>query len=476
MGLALSETNSTGLFPSPLLTAAEAGNATPGQREEWINTARSILKNETEDQLAARSPSDRLSLAAASYGFWSQHLGNPDLSKNSWEDLAAMTKKLPDNEKQKLTDDLALQAKALKGLSLPDEYFRLEDRIHKRAYEIFSSDPENLETMTAWGKTAAENFIDQNTGMIRPDMTKTDGTGQVMTADARQILDGAGVTRDKVIKVMNAASSAMNQAWTEEAARQGIKDASQPMQVGAATAAERQFDFNALTDKSGGAYYKVNDMNAALLDPRDAMHAAFHEPHHQIQDRIAGLLKQGAPLPDYMRQSSAIFKMPEDFRVDNCPPGVLAVNKRAEKLADECYDLNRAEESGLYQGNRAVVEINRQFMPGAPPKTELIEKQSPQLVRALAQENRDQTEGNAGIRQQAPSLPPVQPENDEGNLQTAILVENDWLTRISLRAPALGNTFQTAVFGRPAEQNIPINKLPSPAVVNLPMASAPDFG
>lgn len=129
--------------------------------------------------------------------------------------------------------------------------------------------------------------------------------------------------------------------------------------------------------------------NAALIDPRSAMHVAFHEPQHQIQHLIGELIKGGAALPQYMQDASRIFRLLGDFGARNCPPEALEVSPQAKENAYTAYKLSRWEETAFYQGNLASVESNRNFMPTIAPKMSSWLESSPELENGISKESRD---------------------------------------------------------------------------------------
>lgn len=403
-------------FVNPLLSAEEAKAAPPDKREQWVNAARDILTRETQEQISARPIEDRLSLAAASYGFWLQHIGNPPFEEGEWAKLKGMTRALPDDTKEKFADDLGLQIKALKSLTVDPAYFRMQDRILDRAMQLFMEEPGVAGTLAAWGKVAEGQLLQKGTGllakdsMITIDLTRTMSLGElqamdkagtdhangipheVMSDTARAALDAAGVTHDKVTHIMNVASIAVNKAWSEEMERHGISDTPKPMRVEQATVAEISVEFNVQRDKDG-SYYKVGQHSAGVIDPRNAMHVAFHEPQHQIQDRIGEMLKNGDNLPKYMQDASRIFRLRGNFGAKNCPPDILEVNERAFGLARETYAYSRGEETALYQGHRAAIEINRRFMPDTPPKMDNWRKDAPELDNGMPEASKKWAEG-----------------------------------------------------------------------------------
>ncbi|MDP9195503.1 MAG: hypothetical protein M3O22_01850 [Pseudomonadota bacterium] len=353
--------------------------------KERARTARRILAEEG-DAISRRPLTGRIALAAASFDFWLERLGWPDVKPNVWNDwnkLHALVKALPDEQRDLLASDMELQLVALRSLQVPAGYFRFTNRIIERAWEAFSATDIAHTLLPVWMEEASACLIDRKTGGIPGRwLEEIPGGEPMLSMEARQRLDAAGITHARCVQLMNAASAAINDAYIGIMRGYGIDDPSPAVQVrDAVTPEERADQYSAWVDENGFPYYRVGDRSMAVLDPRLCIHIAFHEPHHDIQRRLMGLRKAG--LPEYLDETVQIFDMHRAYQVVNCPPTVFFVNDWLRHLAMEAYRGDPVEETALYQGWMAELHLAADSSLGLSPVVQHVLGQKPYLTRHL---------------------------------------------------------------------------------------------
>ena len=381
-----------------LLNAVQAQTATPAQQTAWTSAARRILR-QPEEVIDGLPLDQQLSLCAATYAFPWERLGGFRPQFGAWGQVAEKLQQTDAPTRAVMADDFALQIKALKTARLSTGYFDFMDALHERAYGNLLRVPGAKALLSQWGNLATTDFLDKRTGAYREDGTGRllhieDGSQpgkQLMTVAARATLDQHGITHEKSVWLMNQAAQAMQQAWETQARGLGIapgdKPAMRTIGFNWAGSAAQQRETECLVMKDAvGQYYGISDRHPSLLDPRGALHVAFHEPQHDIQGRLAvyARMTQQAPILSdahlALIHAGKIFGYQEDFRVVSAPSTVFAGVPELKNAAYQAYLENQGERAGFYQGNKAGSSIGCDFLPTTPiPGIYFL--QSPALLR-----------------------------------------------------------------------------------------------
>jgi hypothetical protein len=317
-------------------------------------------------------------------------LGNPRLdNEKDYQDLVTRVEGLDLKDQTTLRRILQSQADAYEQLVLPAGYKEFMVDIHNRAWEKFRETPIAKEMLPKWQVLALE-FVDVQSGEIRTRAKDNEilfvSNKNEITDQARKRLDNAGITFDKSLELMNAASAAMYEAWKD---RLGLKTQTPPLRFRKPPFSRTDSLSGVSKDKDKIALFDIGDLHYAMLDFRFLIHIAFHEPQHGIQKLIKEYTDANA-VPEKDRE--LFLQMSEIFGVGNmCSSSTFHKTKELDlrKEAYAAYRISPRERAAHQQGFLAELSFSKEGGIPLKPETRDFFSRNSLRVKALPPDLRD---------------------------------------------------------------------------------------